>query len=88
MFGKKKNTNKDDIGLLEGIKVVLVLITAFALPTVPVTYILTKFAGLNIFLSIFVGLVVTLILIFALGWHKPAYENENKAGLDEDEDED
>lgn len=77
--------DKKDISVWDGIRIIIVVTTAFAIPTVPITYLLTKFIGVNVFLSIFIGLIISVVIIKILGWDRPAYENQNK-GDDEDDD--
>lgn len=77
---------RKDVDFWGGVKIIIVVLIAVAIPTVPITYLLTKFAELNVCLSVFIGLVVTFSIIKALGWDRPAYENQNKCEDDEDND--
>ncbi len=77
---------KKNIDFWDGVKIIIVLLIAVAIPTVPITYLLTKFIGLNVYLSILIGLLVTVGIVKVLGWDRPAYENKNKCEDDEDND--
>lgn len=74
MFKKKSN----EIGVGEAIRIIIVTLVALAIPTIVVAYPLYKFAHLHILLSIGAGSLVTFLIVYGLGLHKPVYENQNK----------
>lgn len=75
-MAKKKKS--DEIGIGEAIRIIIVTLTALAIPTTIVAYPLYRFAHVNTFLGVGLGLIVTFGIIFGFGLHKPAYENKNK----------
>lgn len=80
---KKK---EEKLSILEELKVLLVLLVVFLLPGSIIGYILLKTTSLSFFVGLVGTIVIELILIFAFGLHKPAYQNENINDEDEDED--
>jgi hypothetical protein len=76
-MAKKKKSDKITIG--EAIRIIIVTVTALAIPTTIVAYPLHRFAHLNIFLCIVAGLLVTFGIVYGFGLHKPVYENQNKS---------
>lgn len=72
-----KNKNSDEIDIGEAIRIIIVTLTALAIPTTIVAYPLHRFAHINIFIGIILGLLFTFAIILGFGLHKPAYANKN-----------
>lgn len=81
----KKETNKE-ISLLESIKVIFITLVAMLIPSVLVGFLLQFIFSLNVIVGSVIGFIVVIILIFALGLHKPATANEYNEDEDEDDD--
>lgn len=75
-MAKKKKSDKMGIG--EAIRIIIVTLTALAIPTTIVAYPLHRFAHVNTYLGVGAGLLVTFGIIFGFGLHKPAYDPKNK----------
>lgn len=77
---KKKNVNKknnDEITVLEGTKIIFAVILEISIPVGVITLILTQFLNVSALLSVAIGIMAVIIIIFVFGLYKPASENKN-----------
>lgn len=79
---------KDKMSFLECMKVLIITGVAILAPALIIGGVITLFTPLNIFIGSLIGLLCVIVLIFALGLHKPATANEFVGDEDEDEDDD
>lgn len=84
-MNKKTETNQE-ISFLESVKVIFITLVAMLIPSVAVGFLLQFICKLNIVVGSVIGFIVVIILIFALGLHKPATANEYNEDDDEDDD--
>lgn len=85
MDKNKTETNKE-LSFLECIKVIFITLVGILIPSVTVGFVIHTILKINLMFGSIIGAIIVVILIFALGLHKPASANEYKENDDEDDD--
>ena len=76
----------ETISFLECIRVLFITLMDILIPSAIIGGLIYWLAPLNLILSGAIGIGCTVALIFLLGFHKPATENEFSDNDDEDDD--
>ncbi|MFJ8531506.1 hypothetical protein [Bacillus sp. NPDC094106] len=77
-----KTVEYKEMTIKESFVVFITTLVGISIPTAIFSFFFVKITTLNIYVSTFIGLIMTILLVFAFGWHKPAYANGKKSEED------
>lgn len=78
--------NNEELSFLECVKVLIISFVGISVPSLLIGYVLQLITKLNLITGTIVGVVIVLLIGFALGFHKPASANEYNEDDDDDDD--
>lgn len=81
-----ENKNDKELSFLECAKVIFITLVAILIPSVTIGFVIHIILKMNLIFGSIIGAIIVMILIFALGLHKPASANEYNEDDDEDDD--